>query len=84
METKQPKPARIRRTLMNKDPAYKQRAYNAYVETALGKQDRLQELLNDGECGRWVGFKQDEEQETAIELSLLTRKNGKVPAVFYD
>ncbi len=66
-----------------KDHASKQRAYNAAVEAGIRKQDKLQELLND-DCGRWVGFKQDDEQDTAIELSLLTRKNGKVPAVFYD
>lgn len=66
-----------------KDQASRQRAYNAAVEAGIRKQDKLQELLND-DCGRWVGFKQDDEQETAIELNLLTRKNGRVPAVFYD
>ena len=27
---------------------------------------------------------QEEDQETAVELQLLTQKSGKIPAVFYD
>ena len=59
------------------------RSYNHVVESKLKKQDRLQELLN-GTSGRWVGFTQEEDQETAVELQLLTQKSGKIPAVFYD
>lgn len=66
-----------------------QQAKRSYVPNAVRQrnidtQDRLQHLLNGDNDNRWCGFRSEDEEEQALEVSLLLRKSGKVPAIFYD
>ena len=57
---------------------------NVVHQRNIDTQDRLQHLLNGDNDNRWGGFRSEDEEEQAVEVSLLLRKSGKVPAVFYD